>query len=153
MKYIPIKGWLLVAISVILVSVYSNVHGEESEVAGQQAAQNLQPFKFYRIPVDASQINAAILGVIDGCHNCAQVEVPSWPNQRRYAALISTDECDLRSDLTQLSTQLGDTIEKIHEKNGWSTKELKSKQPKNCDLKILKYRIDIALQIMKTSLQ
>lgn len=140
-------------ISAIAIVAYSNASAQDSGVDGQPKIQYLQPFKFYQIPKDAGDINAAIVEMIKRCEECMEVENFDWLRKPSPFGFPSTDQCKIDMELTNLSISLGNIIDKIHKKHGWSTEELKSNQPRNCDLKVLKYRIDKSLQILDIALQ
>lgn len=147
MRQVNVKAWLT-TIAVIMLAGSATTNAQESPVAGGQTIGQSQPFNLYIIPRGASDINTSIAKMLERCELCNKVEnIPDFDLGWKYF-IPPRNDCDLHSDLANLSEKLGESIENIHKKQGWNLRDLKDKQPVYCSRKLLGFRIDIASQIM-----
>ena len=134
------------------VAVTSLVNAEGPTLAPAQTMKELRPVKVYEIPTDLDELNTAVANLIKGCTECRDVESPITLDDLfgRSTTRVQTTDCYLAPDLANLSTTLSERIESAHNAKGWPIDRLKGKrnEHRHCNRKLLKFRINIAAQII-----
>ena len=107
-----------------------------------------ESYNFYKVPKSENTINSAISGMMGNCAHCAQVE--RIPKQKDLISQLAINDCHLNKNLVELSAELAEAIEEIHEaQESLSMQKLRENEPKGCDSRTLAYRIYVAVQIIK----
>lgn len=107
-----------------------------------------ESYNFYKVPKSENTINSAISGMMGNCAHCGQVQ--PLPKPKDFISWLAINNCHLNKNLVELSAELAEAIEEIHEaQESLSMQKLRENEPKGCDSHTLAYRIHVAVQIIK----